>query len=709
MLSLNHAMTNKYIIILLTTIFALASCSFTSNSSKESDKDQLLLQLVSYILDEGHYVEKELDDDFSSKAFYTYIDMIDPYKRYLYKSDIEKFKEFEYLLDDHFKNADLTFFNLTHETLIKRIDESKGIYTDIFNSPFNYKIDEVLVVNDSIEFVEDLSEMKDRWRKTFKYYTLNNLNDLLSENDSIKALLKNNKDFDTTIEPFKEKSRNSSLEFCNDVYQYYSDRSRQEWFSIYVNSLVYQFDPHTSYFNPDDKDDFDVDMSGNYAGIGARLQQKMDKISVVELISGGPAWRQNKLEVGDVLLKVRQTDEENPVSIVGMRIKDAVKLIKGPIESSVILTIKKVDGQITELKIPRDIVQLEETYAKSSIVERSNSKYGLINLPKFYFDFEDYSERNAASDIKKEIIRLKDEGIEGLILDLRNNGGGGLKPAVDMAGLFIEDGPIVQVQSFEKRKEILKDRDRSIVWDGPLVILVNELSASSSEILAAAMQDYKRAIIIGSTQTYGKGTVQNVLDLNRMIKANTNGDMGAFKFTIQKYYRINGGSVQLEGVKSDVVIPNRYSYIDFGEKEQDNPLEWDKITAVEYTPWSSNFDYSSAIKKSKLRIKSNEYLKLIDDNAKWIKSVRDNQEFTLNYFDYIDKIKEDELTAKSFDKLKEFKTNLEFKSLPYEISLFEKDSTLQLKRNRWHKNLAKDLYIEEALNVLNDLKISYNN
>ena len=702
-------MTNKYFIILLTTIFALASCSFTSNSSKESDKDQLLLQLVSYILEEGHYVEKDLDDNFSSKAFHTYIDMIDPYKRYFYKSDIEKFKEFEYLIDDHFKNADLTFFNLTYETLVKRISESKEIYTGVFNSPFNYKIDEVLVVNDSIDFVDDKSKMKDRWRKTFKYYTLNNLNDLLSENDSLKSLLKNNKDFDLTIEPFKEKSRNSSLEFCNDVYQYYSDRSRQEWFSIYVNSLVYQFDPHTSYFNPDDKDDFDVDMSGNYAGIGARLQQKMDKISVVELISGGPAWRQNKLEVGDVLLKVRQTDEENPVSIVGMRIKDAVKLIKGPIESSVILTIKKVDGQITELKIPRDIVQLEETYAKSSIVESSNSKYGLINLPKFYFDFEDYSERNAASDIKKEIIRLKEEGMEGLILDLRNNGGGGLKPAVDMAGLFIEDGPIVQVQSFEKKKEILKDRDRSIVWDGPLVILVNELSASSSEILAAAMQDYKRAIIIGSTQTYGKGTVQNVLDLNRMIKSNTNGDMGAFKFTIQKYYRINGGSVQLEGVKSDVVIPNRYSYIDFGEKEQDNPLEWDKITAVEYTPWVSNFDYSSAIEKSKLRIESNEYLKLIDDNAKWIKSIRDNEEFSLNYFTYIAKIKEDELTAKSFDKLKDFKTDLEFKSLPYEINLFEKDSTLELKRNRWHKNLAKDLYIDEALNVLNDLKISYNN
>ena len=702
-------MKNKYFIILLTTIFALASCSFTSNSFNESDKDQLLLQLVSYILDEGHYVEKDLDDDFSTKAFDTYIDMIDPYKRYFYNSDINKFKEYEYLIDDQFKNSDLTFFNITHETLLKRIKESKEIYTELFSSPFNYEVDEVLIVSSDESFVSTREELKDRWRKTFKYYTLNNLNDLLTENDSVKSLVINNINFNVVIKEYEEKSRNSSLEFCNEIYQYYSDRSRQEWFSDYVNAIVYQFDPHTFYFNADEKEDFDVDMSGNYAGIGARLQQKTDKISVVELISGGPAWRQNKLEVGDILLKVRQEDEENSVSIVGMRIKDAVKLIKGPIESSVILTIKKVDGQIVDLKIPRDIVQMEETYAKSSIVERLDSKYGLINLPKFYFDFDDYSERNAASDIKKEIIRLKEEGIEGLILDLRNNGGGGLKPAVDMAGLFIEEGPIVQVQSFEKKKQILKDRDRSIVWDGPLVILVNELSASSSEILAAAMQDYKRAIIIGSKQTYGKGTVQNVLDLNKMIRSNTNGDMGAFKFTIQKYYRINGGSVQLEGVKSDIVIPNRYSYIDFGEKEQDNPLEWDEITPVEFTPWSSNFDYSSAIQKSKLRIKSNEYLKLIDDNAKWIKSIRDTEEFSLNYFNYTDKIKADELTSKSFDKLKDFKTNLEFKSLPYEVMLFEKDSTLKLKRTRWHKNLAKDLYIDEALNVLSDLKISNNN
>ena len=276
-------MKNKYFIILLTTIFALASCSFTSNSSKESDKDQKILQLVSYILDEGHYVDKELDDEFSSKVFQTYIEMIDPFKRYFYKSDIDRFKEFEYLIDDQFKSSDLTFFNLTHETLLKRIKESKEIYTSVFSSPFNYKVDESLTVSTDEDFVSSKSELTDRWRKTFKYYTLNNLNDLLTENDSINSIVKNNQDFNFIIKDFEEKSRASSLEFCNEVYQYYSDRSRQEWFSEYVNSIVYQFDPHTFYFNPDDKEDFDVDMSGNYAGIGARLQQKMDKISVVEL------------------------------------------------------------------------------------------------------------------------------------------------------------------------------------------------------------------------------------------------------------------------------------------------------------------------------------------------------------------------------------------------------------------------------------------
>ena len=493
------------------------------------------------------------------------------------------------------------------------------------------------------------------------------------------------------------------------MYDFYEDITRSDWFSLYLNSFVEQYDPHTIYYNPEAKDRFDVDMSGNYAGIGARLSKKFDKIEVVEVISGGPAWRQNLLEVGDIILKVRQNDqdESESTSILGMPISDAVKLIKGPKGTNVILTIKKVDGEVVDLKIKRDIVLLEETYVRSSIVSKHENLYGFINLPKFYIDFDNSTSRDAAKDIKKEIIRLKNLGVKGLVLDLRNNGGGSLKTVVEMAGLFIQEGPIVQVRSMDKESQILRDKDRSIIWEGPLVILVNEFSASASEILAAAMQDYKRAIIIGSKQTYGKGTVQNVLDLNRMVKSNTNGDLGALKFTTQKYYRINGGSTQLEGVKSDIVVPDKYTYVDFGEKDQENPLEWDKIDPVSYEPWKSLFDYNKTIDASKNRMKSSEFISLIDENAKWIKSIRDRNIYTLNYSKFKKDLLLNEEKAKKYKKLSDYSSDLIFKSLPYEIDLIAKDSSLGEKRKRWHKNLSKDIYVNESLNVLNDLRLSY--
>lgn len=448
-------------------------------------------------------------------------------------------------------------------------------------------------------------------------------------------------------------------------------------------------------------------MSGKLEGIGARLQKKMDYIKIVELISGGPAWRDGKIEVGDLIVKVRQDKEKEAISVVGMRIDDAIKLIKGPKGTKVILTMKKVDGSFEDIAITRDIVELEETYAKSSIVKKDNKNYGVINLPKFYVDFEDYKSRNASSDIKLEIERLKEQGIEGLVLDLRNNGGGSLRTVVDMAGLFIKDGPVVQVRSTDEPKEVLSDTDKSIIWDGPLVIMVNELSASASEILAAAMQDYKRAIIIGSKQTYGKGTVQNVLDLNRMVRNSSHGDLGALKLTRQKFYRINGGSTQLEGVKSDVVVPDRYSFIDIGERDQENPLAWDKITPVEYEVWNSYFDYDTTIANSKSRMENNAQLKLIESSAKWAKTKMDDNNYSLNYKKYKAELKLNEEEAKQFEAIADYKTNLTFESLPYEQKLFEQDTILRDKRNRWHENLSKDVYVEEAINVLNDLKMTY--
>lgn len=696
-------MKRKHNVFILLLLLAFASCSFTNKTFSDPDKDKLLVQVITYVLNEGHYQPKELNDAFSQGVYEDYLEQLDPLKRYFHKSDIADFEKYKNQIDDQLKVYDIAFFNLTHERLIKRMEEAKQFYPAILENEFDYNLDENYSTDyENTDYVKNKKQLKERWRQQLKFNTIANYEELISENEK-----KDNSEKKSLTQLEKE-ARAETLKTMNMFFNdFIDDMQRKDWFSIYVNAIVEEFDPHTFYFAPEDKDRFDQQMSGKLEGIGARLQKRMDNTKIVELISGGPAWRGKELEVGDIIQKVRQEDETEAVNIVGMRLDDAIKLIKGPKGTKVILTVKKVDGRTEEISITRDLVELEETYAKSSMVTKNEKRFGVINLPKFYVDFTDYKKRNAASDIKLEIERLKAEGMEGLVLDLRNNGGGSLQTVVDMAGLFIKEGPIVQVRSTGQPKEVLKDRDKSIVWDGPLVILVNELSASASEILAAAMQDYKRAIIIGSKQTYGKGTVQNVLDLNRMVRNNSQGDLGALKLTTQKFYRINGGSTQLEGVKSDVIVPDRYSFIDVGEKDQENPLPWDKIDAVNYTFWDSYFDYDATIKKSQERMSNNQQLKLIEENAKWVKSRMDENTHALNYKKYKEMLDTNEAIAKRFDKISEYQTNLTFESLPYEQKLFSSDTILKEKRDRWHESLSQDVYMEEALHVLEDLKMSY--
>ncbi len=693
-------MKRNSILLLLALLLAFASCSFTTKTFNDPDKDKLLIQLITYVLEQGHFDPKSIDDEFSKKVFESYLNQLDPYKRYFYESDIKEFSKYQNEIDNQIKDYDLSFFNLTHTRLLERIEETKAMYKEVLSQPFNYDLEETFSSDyEKLDYVKNKKQMRERWRQQLKFSTIANYDDLLTlqekseDTEEIKS-----------IAELEAESRETTLSQLDELYEFIDERLRKDWFSVYINAIVEEFDPHTFYFAPEDKDRFDVAMSGNFEGIGARLQKRLDGIIVNEIISGGPAWRQNELEVGDQIMKVRQENESEAVNVVGMRLEDAIKFIKGPKGTKVTLSLKKVDGSTADVTITRDVVELEETYAKSSTVIKEDKKFGVINLPKFYVDFTDYKKRNAASDIRLEIERLKKENIEGLVLDLRNNGGGSLQTVVDIAGLFIKEGPVVQVKTAGEPKEILRDKDRSIVWDGPLVILVNELSASASEILAAAMQDYKRAIVIGSKQTYGKGTVQNVLDLNRMVRSNSSGDMGALKFTTQKFYRINGGSTQLEGVKSDVIVPDRYSYIDIGEKDQNNPLPWDKISPVDYDIWDGYFDFDSTIQKSTERMAINEQLKLIDANAQWVKQIRDRENFSLNYNQYKEELKRNEEEAKRFDKISEYRNNLSFVSLPYEVDLMTKDSVLKQKRDRWHESLAKDVYVEEAVNVLYDLK-----
>ncbi|NNK17647.1 MAG: carboxy terminal-processing peptidase [Maribacter sp.] len=692
---------------LIAMLVAVASCSFTNKSFENDDKDKLLLDLITYVLERGHYEPKDINDDFSVSVFEDFIDILDPTKRYFLEDDIMEFEKYKFQLDDQIKNTEISFFNLVYDRLMTRMQDAKVIYKQVLADPFDYTVEENISIDYENElFAASRSELQERWRKQLKYATLGTYDSKLSRSkkgsDSADTDIADNT---LTPEEAEKEARESTQNTLDEFFDFVDDLERKDWFVQYINTIVGEFDPHTFYFAPEEKEKFDTNMSGKFEGIGARLQKKPEGAKIVEIISGGPVWRDKRLEVGDEIIRVGQ-DGKDPIDIVGMRLDDAIKLIKGPEGTVVDLTVRKVDGAIDVISLTRDVVELEESYAKSANIIKDNQRFGLINLPKFYVDFNDYSERNAATDVAKEVERLKEEGAEGLILDLRDNGGGSLKTVVEMAGLFIKDGPIVQVRSNGKGKDVYDDKDERIQWDGPLVILVNELSASASEILAAAMQDYKRGIVIGSKQTFGKGTVQNVIPLDNIVRSNEHGDLGAIKLTTQKFYRINGGSTQLEGVKSDVVVPDKYSYIDLGERDQSTPLKWDKITPANYKSWDGYIDYEQTVANSNRRMAKNPQIKLIEENAKWIKSEQDENLISLNYDIYKAEEKKDKAKSDYFKSLSEYDSKLTFESLQYEEELFTKDSVLREKRDRWHKDLAKDVYVEEAVNVLQDLKIN---
>lgn len=679
--------------------------SFTFSSSLiNPEKDKLLIEIMAYVLERAHYDPETIDDNFSENVFMNFLDNIDGQHRFFIQADINNFAPFKYDLDDQIKATNVNFFDFAYKKYTQRLGQIEAFYEPLLDRPFDFSLDEEINLDyDNMEYTESLSELRRLWLKYFKLSALGIY--VEKKDEELKKF-----ELDSTYvmkadDVLEEQARAIIRENMETFFEVRNDMQRKDYFSIYLNAITAQFDPHTNYFAPQDKERFDTNISGKFEGIGARLQKKNQEIRIVEVISGGPVWRDKLLEVEDVILKVAQESEE-PVDISGMRIDDVVKLIKGPKGTTVYLTVKHVDASVEIIPITRDVVELEDAFAKSSIILKDEKKYGIIHLPKFYIDFTDYSERNAASDVKKEIQKLKDENVEGIILDLRNNGGGSLQTVVDMTGFFIEEGPVVQVKSTGGRKNVLRDTDPSVTWDGPLVVMVNESSASASEIIAAALQDYKRAVVVGSKQTYGKGTVQSVYDLNRVISNNTHGDLGALKLTIDKFYRINGGSTQLEGVKSDVVIPGRYSYIETGERSQNKPLEWDQITPAEYEPWDNipyNFEY--AINNSKTRIENNSYMVLINEQAKWIKAQQDDNLYTLNYDRFLKERKQREKETEKYNELDNFKAPFLLETLKVDLPELNKDSDLKESRLRWEESLSKDIYLFEAVNVLEDLSV----
>jgi len=691
------ALTSVILIVLMGLVVGF---TYEPRNNPDPKKDKVLVGVLRYILKNGHYEPKEIDDEFSEAVYTKFINEIDPLKRYFTKTDVVEFSKFKYKIDDQLRREDLSFYNLVMDRFQIRLDESRTYYETILAKSFDFdKKEEIKMNYDEIDFARNQNELIDFWRKQMKFNVLNRIQTSLEiEEESFKkdpSYVK--KDFKT----LETEARTKTLENINDFYERISELDHTDWFATFVNCMVDEFDPHTTYFAPKIKEQFDINISGKIEGIGARLQAKSDYTKIVELISGGPAWKQGELEVGDIILKVAQKDKES-IDIVGMRLDDAIKLIKGKKGTEVILTVKKVDNSIQQITIVRDVVELEETFAKSSIAIKDGKKYGIINLPKFYIDFDNPNGRNSGSDMEKEIEILKKENIDGLLIDLRNNGGGSLKTAIDIGGLFIKKGPIVQVKYRDNAPSVKKDTDTKMQWEGSLVILVNELSASASEILAAAMQDYKRAIIIGSKQTYGKGTVQNVIPLNKYY--NYPDDLGAVKLTIQKFYRINGGSTQLEGVSSDITMPDKYSHVEIGERDQKNPLGWDKITPADYSEIDFYKNFDQVIHDSKQRIADSKEFDNINEYALWLKDAQDNNTFSLNFETYLKEDKKHQSEIEKFKDVFKHESKIEFISHQKELSLIQLDSSLATKREAWHKNLKKDIYIDEALHVLSELK-----
>ncbi len=717
---------NYKVIILLLAVSAALWSFMPKQETEDPEKDQLLLELVTYLMERTHYDPPKLDDKFSQQVYKEYIKALDPMKRYFLQSDLDEFSKYELLVDDMIQLKELSFFDLTYQRITARMNEAKGIYSEILAEPFDYTKDESFDADyDAIGYAKTPEELKDRWKKQLKLNALSTLTDnikIQEGKDVVEAEEDEVDDYGNTVETTKAKkkkkddkpkeiksfeqlekeARESTKKSLDEYFDALNDLERKDWFSVYLNSIVERFDPHSFYFAPENKEKFDASMSGSIEGIGAVLRKKTEGVEINELVPGGPAWRGKEIEVGDIIIKVAQSKEEEPIDVVGVRLDNVVKLIKGKKGTTVYLTVKKIEGTIKTIAITREVIELEETFAKSSIIEDGGNRYGIIQLPKFYINFENKDNRNAFTDVQKEIMEIKKQNVDGIIMDLRNNGGGSLQTVVDMLGLFSKEGPVVQVKSSKGKQQILDDKGTQIVWDGPLVVLVNNFSASASEIFAAAIQDYKRGLIIGSKHTYGKGTVQNLVDLNELLKKQPFGDLGALKITLQKFYRINGGSTQREGVLSDIVLPDRYSYIDMGERDMDNAMPWDKIDRANYTPY--NNDFTSVIDKSKSRIAGNDQFKLIDENAKWINERKDEKTFTLNLKGYEEKQKEVDEKVKKFKSISKYNNHLKFSSLPSEMERVKTDTILEQKRDRWHESLGSDVYVEEGVKILKDIQ-----
>ncbi len=691
----------------------LTSLVFCFNSPKNDDeKMSTIMVSVKNTLSYLHYSPKPINDAYSLEVYKHYFEMVDASKRYFLQSDMDEFAKHKTKLDDYLNQGDLTFYKLTIDRLYQRVDEIDKITQDILSKPINLDEDETLTLEPKLKKNStNAKELANEWRKYIKYNILQEMESLKAKEESQKEkkdsvqkfALKDTIKFEVlTPEERRIKATDEVKDLVTDTFRRFKKRNKMDWFTVYMNAYTEVFDPHTNYFSPKNKEDFDTQFKGKIIGIGAIIQEKRGYLYLGPLTIGAPAWKSKQLSEGDKILKVKSKPNEDAVNVVGMLSDEAVRLIRGEKGTKVTLTVEKKDKTIKEVTMIREEVAIEDTFARSIIVNSANGKkYGFIYLPSFNADFEDPKGRNASDDIKNEILKLKTQNIEGIILDLRNNGGGSLTEVGDIMGLFMNAGSYVQVKDGNGKIQTLKNKINSPIWTGPLVIMQNELSASASEILAGAMQDYGRGVVIGSPQSFGKGTVQTFVELNRFL--NSNDDFGALKLTIQKFYRITGESTQRKGIVSDIMMKDFFTYADVGERYDDYALAWDKIPAASYQ--QMNYFSVAALQKGiGARLQNNNTYQLLQESAQWKEKLDKEETISLNQNKFDEVMKSRKAQIEKFKVLEKYSNGLKFTLNSDEAIREKNDEAFAKKTQNWTKNLQRDLYLQEAVNVIGEMK-----
>lgn len=713
-------MKNSAILVALASVIAFIAFI---NPFNFQEREAMILTGVMKFMDQVHYNPKMINDELSVVIFDKYIEALDSRKRFLTQEEVDELAQFRDKIDDQIKIKTFEMFEMSNELIEKGIQRGQRIYESIDVSALDLTSnDKVNLDYENRERPKNEKALKKYWEQLITYDIISKVETKIDKQvQKLQAMMLVPPAVDTAAvnsekEPYVEKNRNELIaEAIEDHTKNYkkwfkrlNKQRRSDRFEQYLNAVTHQSDPHTTYFNPKKRDDFNINMGGKLEGIGARLQADDDFIKIVSIVPGGPIWKTKKAEADDLIIAIQQEGEDEVLNLYGMRLDDVVSKIRGKKGTVITLTIRKKDGSEILLAIERDEVITEETLAKSLIIDKVGSieNIGYIKLPKFYSSFEKKGGNSCAKDVASEIEKLKTVNVNGIILDLRNNTGGSLNDVVEMSGLFIKEGPIVQVKPRTRDAYVHRDKNPDVLYDGPLMILVNKYSASASEIIAAAMQDYKRAVIVGSTSTYGKGTVQRFYDLDRAFKgAEDYKPLGSLKMTTQKFFRINGGSTQLIGVTPDIVLPDNYQYMDVGEKEYDHAIKWTEIDPVEYSQDVALLDHIDEVAAtSKKRVDKNDKFTKVLANAERIKKYRDNSTYSLNIDQFIKEMDQREEDSEQYKDLYDTDiASLKISNLKVDMDNINFDESKQARNQDWLDGMKKDFYLEEALSIMKDM------